>query len=134
MSLCPPEQRIPEGLRRLEILLPIDMVVELDVGIAKRGDWISRSKVIAMAVRAFIDKGGLETGIADGLAGSTRAVEPAGFDGKAATPPPAVTRSTSVAPGLRRGRSVASLMKVASKNYRFTPIGPERALGQVAEK
>jgi hypothetical protein len=35
MSLYPPEQRIPEGLRRLEILLPIEMVVELDVGIAK---------------------------------------------------------------------------------------------------
>jgi len=37
------------------------MVVELDAGIAKRGNWISRSKLIAMAVRAFIDKGGLET-------------------------------------------------------------------------
>ena len=61
MSLYPPEQRIPEGLRRLEILLPIEMVVELDLGIAKRGNWISRSKVIAMAVRAFIDNGGLET-------------------------------------------------------------------------
>ena len=61
MSLYPPEQRIPEGLRRLEILLPIEMVVELDVGIAKRGGWVSRSRVIAQAVRAFIDDGGLET-------------------------------------------------------------------------
>lgn len=29
-----PEQRIPDGLRRLEVLLPIEIVVELDVGIA----------------------------------------------------------------------------------------------------
>lgn len=61
MSLYPPEQRIPEGQRRLEILLPIEMVVELDVGIAKSGGWISRSRVIAQAVRAFIDQGGLLT-------------------------------------------------------------------------
>jgi len=61
MSLYPPEQRIPEGLRRLEILLPIEMVVELDVGIAKSGSWVSRSRVIAQAVRAFIDNGGLQT-------------------------------------------------------------------------
>ena len=61
MSLYPPEQRIPEGLRRLEILLPIEMVVELDVGIARSGSWVSRSRVIAKAVRAFIDSGGLET-------------------------------------------------------------------------
>jgi len=61
MSLYPPEQRIPEGQRRLEILLPVEMVVELDIGIAKSGSWISRSRVIAQAVRAFIDKGGLET-------------------------------------------------------------------------
>jgi hypothetical protein len=61
MSLYPPEQRIPEGLRRLEILLPIEMVVELDIGIAKSGSWVSRSRVIAQAVRAFIDNGGLLT-------------------------------------------------------------------------
>lgn len=60
MSLYPPEQRIPEGQRRLEILLPIEMVVELDIGIAKSGSWMSRSRVIARAVRAFIDNGGLK--------------------------------------------------------------------------
>ena len=60
MSLYPPEQRIPEGQRRLEILLPIEMVVELDIGIAKSGSWTSRSRAIAKAVREFIDSGGLE--------------------------------------------------------------------------
>ena len=59
MSLYPPEQRIPDGQRRLEILLPVEMVVELDVGIAKSGSWMSRSRV--RAVRAFIDNGGLHT-------------------------------------------------------------------------
>lgn len=39
---------------------PSKMVVELDIGIAKSGSWISRSRLIAQAVRAFIDKGGLE--------------------------------------------------------------------------
>ena len=61
MSLYPPEQRIPPGLRRLEILLPIEMVVELDVGIAQSRTWLSRSKVIAFTVRGFIDGGGLTT-------------------------------------------------------------------------
>jgi hypothetical protein len=37
------------------------MVVELDIGIAKSGSWMSRSRVIARALRAFIDTGGLET-------------------------------------------------------------------------
>jgi hypothetical protein len=60
MSLYRPEQRIPDGLRRLEVLLPIEMVVELDVGIAQSLSYLSRSKVIAMAVRSFIDNHGLE--------------------------------------------------------------------------
>lgn len=60
MSLYRPEQRIPDGLRRLEVLLPIEMVVELDVGIAQSRSYLSRSNVIAMAVRSFIDNHGLE--------------------------------------------------------------------------
>ena len=58
--LYSPEQRIPEGLRRLQILLPIDMVVELDVGIARSQSYLSRSKVIALAVKSLIDQGGLD--------------------------------------------------------------------------
>lgn len=61
VSLYPPDQRIPPGLRRLEVLLPVEMVVELDVGIAQSKSWLSRSKVIALAVRRFIDGGGLTT-------------------------------------------------------------------------
>ena len=60
MSLYRSEQRIPDGLRRLEVLLPIEMVVELDVGIAQSQSYVSRSKVIAIAVRTFIDSHGLE--------------------------------------------------------------------------
>ena len=58
-QLYPPEQQIPDGLRRLQVLLPIDMVVELDVGIARSQTYLSRSKVVALAVRRFIDEGGL---------------------------------------------------------------------------
>ena len=36
------------------------MVVELDVGIARSQSYLSRSKVIALAVRSFIDTGGLD--------------------------------------------------------------------------
>lgn len=61
MSLYPPNQRIPEGHRRLEVLLPVEMGIELDIGIARSGSWMSRSRIIARAVRAFIDNGGLPT-------------------------------------------------------------------------
>jgi len=60
-SLYPADQRIPDGLRRLQILLPLEMVVELDVGIARSRTYLSRSKVVALAVRRFIDIGGLES-------------------------------------------------------------------------
>lgn len=59
-SLYPPDQRIPSGLRRLQVLLPVEMVVELDVGIARSQSYLSRSKVVALAIRKFIDEGGLE--------------------------------------------------------------------------
>jgi len=36
------------------------MVVELDVGIARSQTYLSRSKVIAFALRTFIDNGGLD--------------------------------------------------------------------------
>ncbi|MFN2487743.1 MAG: hypothetical protein ABR609_14260 [Acidimicrobiia bacterium] len=59
-SIYPPEQRIPEGLRRLQVLLPFEIVVELDVGIARSQTYLSRSKVVTLALRKFIDEGGLE--------------------------------------------------------------------------
>jgi metal-responsive CopG/Arc/MetJ family transcriptional regulator len=43
------------------------MVVELDVGIAQSLSYLSRSKVIAIAVRSFIDSHGLES-LASGMA------------------------------------------------------------------
>ena len=50
-SIHPPEQRIPEGLRRLQVLLPFEIVVELDVGIARSQTYLSRSKVVTLALR-----------------------------------------------------------------------------------
>lgn len=58
--MYPADQRIPDGLRRLQILLPVEMVVELDVGIARSQSYLSRSKVTALAVRKFIEAGELE--------------------------------------------------------------------------
>jgi len=58
--MYPADQRIPDGLRRLQILLPVEMVIELDVGIARSQSYLSRSKVIALAVRKFIEAGELE--------------------------------------------------------------------------
>ena len=59
-GMYPAEQRIPEGLRRVQVLLPVEMVVELDIGIARTQSYLSRSKVIALAVRKLIDGGDLE--------------------------------------------------------------------------
>ncbi|CAN5700723.1 hypothetical protein BH18ACT6_BH18ACT6_10990 [soil metagenome] len=58
-GMYPAEQRIPEGLRRMQVLLPVEMVVEL-IGIARTQSYLSRSKVIALAVRKFIDGGDLD--------------------------------------------------------------------------
>lgn len=58
--MYPADQRIPDGLRRLQVLLPVEMVVELDVGIARSQTYLSRSKVVALALRRFMDDGGLE--------------------------------------------------------------------------
>lgn len=52
-GLYPPDQRIPDGLRRLQVLLPVEMVIELDVGIARSQTYLSRSKVVALAIRTL---------------------------------------------------------------------------------
>lgn len=59
-GMYPADQRIPDGRRRLQVLLPVEMVVELDVGMARSQTYLSRSKVVALALRRFIDDGGLE--------------------------------------------------------------------------
>jgi len=58
-SIYPPEQRIPEGLRRLQVLLPFEIVVETRRRDSLQPDLPQRSKVV-IGTTEFIDEGGLE--------------------------------------------------------------------------
>ena len=64
-DLYPARARIPKGLRRVLVLLPIRMVVDLDARIAGSNQNLSRSKVVAFAVRRLLDEGGVEDISAD---------------------------------------------------------------------
>jgi metal-responsive CopG/Arc/MetJ family transcriptional regulator len=59
-DLYPARARIPKGLRRVLVLLPIQMVVDLDARIAQSRTSLSRSKVVALALKRFLDEGGVE--------------------------------------------------------------------------
>jgi len=48
--------RIPMGLRRVLVLLPIPMVIDLDARITASRTSLSRSKVIATAIRRYLDE------------------------------------------------------------------------------
>lgn len=55
----PVDGRLYNGIRRIEVSLPVALVVELDLHIAEFGYWISRSSVIEKAIRRFLDDGGI---------------------------------------------------------------------------
>lgn len=59
-DLYPARARIPKGLRRVLVLLPIRMVVDLDARIAESNSSLSRSKVVALAVRRYLDQARVE--------------------------------------------------------------------------
>jgi hypothetical protein len=46
-------------IRRIEVSLPVGLVVELDVHIAEFGHFVSRSSVIEKAIRRFLDDSGI---------------------------------------------------------------------------
>jgi len=55
----PSDGRLYNGIRRIEVSLPVGLVVELDLHITEFGYWISRSSVIEKAIRQFLDAGGI---------------------------------------------------------------------------
>ncbi|MGH8926771.1 MAG: hypothetical protein ACRDWH_00345 [Acidimicrobiia bacterium] len=48
------------GLAPIEVALPSSLVVELDAAIAHRSINVSRSRVVALAIRQFLDQGGMD--------------------------------------------------------------------------
>lgn len=54
------DQHTPAGLRRIEVALPPSLVVELDAAMTHRRINVSRSRVVAMAIRRFLDQDGME--------------------------------------------------------------------------
>jgi hypothetical protein len=56
-----PQPQDPEVIRRIEVTLPPRLLNELDAATRGRKVHISRSRVIAVAIRRFLDDGGVET-------------------------------------------------------------------------
>lgn len=50
----------PEVIRRIEVSLPPRLLNELDAATSGRKVHVSRSRVIAVAIRRFLDEGGVE--------------------------------------------------------------------------
>ncbi|HKX75758.1 MAG TPA: ribbon-helix-helix domain-containing protein [Acidimicrobiia bacterium] len=51
--------RLYNGIRRIEVSLPVGLVVELNRHITEFGYWISRSSVIEKAIRRLLGDGGI---------------------------------------------------------------------------
>jgi hypothetical protein len=60
MTLRYADDRVPDGFRRIEVTLPPALVVELDRAIGNRHIRVSRSRIVALAIRHFLDDGGME--------------------------------------------------------------------------
>lgn len=55
----PVDSRLYNGIRRIDVSLPVEMVVALDRNIDEFGYFVSRSSVIEMAIRQFLERGGI---------------------------------------------------------------------------
>ncbi|HKY46626.1 MAG TPA: ribbon-helix-helix protein, CopG family [Acidimicrobiia bacterium] len=55
----PQDSRLYNGIRRIDVSLPVEVVVALDRNIAEFGYFISRSSVIEVAIRQFLERGGI---------------------------------------------------------------------------
>jgi hypothetical protein len=51
--------RLYNGIRRIDVSLPAVLVAELDRNILEFGYYVSRSSVIEVAIRQFLDRGGV---------------------------------------------------------------------------
>ena len=51
--------RLRNGIRRIDVTLPAVLVAELDRDILELGYFVSRSSVIEVAIRQFLDRGGV---------------------------------------------------------------------------
>lgn len=61
MTIRQADDRLPDGFRRIEVTLPPALVVELDAAaIGHRKIRVSRSRIVALAIRRFLDKDGME--------------------------------------------------------------------------
>ncbi|NOY57227.1 MAG: hypothetical protein GXP34_14770 [Actinobacteria bacterium] len=60
-----PKRHIPQAHRRIEVLLPATLVAALDQDTTRLDRWISRSKVIGVAIRHYLDDGGAPALIGD---------------------------------------------------------------------
>ena len=65
----PEDSRLYNGIRRIDVSLPVDVVVALDQDIKDFGYFVSRSSVIEVAIRQFLERGGI-AGSGTGASGS----------------------------------------------------------------
>lgn len=56
-----PTSRLYRGIRRIDVTLPAVLVAELDRDILDLGYFVSRSSVIEVAIRQFLDRGGVKS-------------------------------------------------------------------------
>jgi Arc/MetJ-type ribon-helix-helix transcriptional regulator len=63
------DSRLYNGIRRIDVSLPVDVVVALDQNINDFGYFVSRSSVIEVAIRQFLERGGI-AGSGTGASGS----------------------------------------------------------------
>ena len=54
-----PDSRLYNGIRRIDVSLPVELVVALDRNIAEFGYFVSLSSVIEVAIRQFLERGGI---------------------------------------------------------------------------
>lgn len=57
-----PTSRLYRGIRRIDVTLPAVLVAELDHDILDLGYFVSRSSVIEVAIRQFLERGGVKSG------------------------------------------------------------------------
>ena len=60
-SASPSTSRLSNGIRRIDVTLPAVLVAELDHDILELGYYVSRSSVIEVAIRQFLDRGGVRS-------------------------------------------------------------------------
>jgi len=60
-----PERRVPQTHRRIEVLLPATLVAALDQDTTRLDRWISRSKVVGVAIPHYLNDGGAPARIGD---------------------------------------------------------------------